>query len=236
MPKLFRVIAVLSAVLLFAAPASAGIDPVTGEWTPDYIESPVYFHCTGDTKVGNIHAVADGMTVSWDENKPTASYQSGAGCGSADTFLTGTADHNPIYDFTTAGYYTGNIDTVTIRLWAIEGAGRAVKDFAVNLHLKINGEDVLTRNTPATATAIPSSTGATRLYEVTVTGVNLASQLDSTTEHEVVLTVYPQFANSTGGGIAWVYDAAEIDSGLVFNDTTPAAKTIARNTPTTATP
>ena len=236
MPKLFRVLAVLCAMVLFAAPASAGVDPVTGEWTPDYVESPVYLHCTGDTKVGNLHSIADGMTVSWDANKPTASYQSGAGCGTADTALTGTSDHNPIYDFTVAGFYTGNIDTVTLRLWAIEGIGRAFDEFTVELHVKIDGEDVITRETPANAVPIASSTGAARLYEVTITGVDLSSQLDSTAEHEVVATVYPIFADGTGGGVAWVYDAAEIDSGLVFNDTTPAAKTVARNSPRSTTP
>ena len=236
MPKLKRLAAVLCALVVSAAPASAGIDPVTGEWTPDYIETPVFLHCTGDTKVGNLHAVADGMVVSWDENKPTTSYTAGGGCGTADTALSGTADHNPIYDFTTSGYYTGNIDTITLRLWAIEGAGRAFDEFTVDLHLKVDGEDVIARDTPAEAVAIPSSTGATRLYEVTVTGVDLSSQVDSTSEHEIIATVYPKFVDGSGGGIAWVYDAAEIDSGLVFNDTTPAAKTLARNVPRSVTP
>lgn len=231
MSKLSRLATLLCALLLVAAPASAGIDPVTGEWVPEYVETPTYMHCTGETKVGNVHAIADSQTVSFDENAPTTSYTAGGGCGTADTFLEGTADHNRIYDFTTSGYYTGNIDTVTIRLWAIETAGKRLNDFLVNLHLKIDGEDVLKRGTVGTAVAVPSSTGLTRLYEVTVTDVGLSTELDSTYEHDVVLTVYPQGPTNTGSPIAWVYDATEIDSGLIFNDTTPAQKTIARNVP-----
>ena len=235
MTKFSRAISLLCAVLLVSAPASAAIDPVTGVWVPEYVETPVYLHCNGDVKANNVHTIADSKTVTWDTTAPTASYTSGAGCGSADTWATGTTDHNPIYDFTTAGYYTGNIDTVTIRLWAIEGVGRTTNTFNVKLHLKIDGEDVIKRETAVPAVPIASSTGATRLYEVTVTGVDLGTQDDSIYEHDVVLTVYPQVANGTGGGIAWVYDAAEIDSGLVFNDTTPAATTIARNVPRSTT-
>lgn len=236
MPKLTRIAVMLSAVLLVAGPAAAYPDPTTGEWVPEYVESPVYLHCNGDTKVGNLHAVADSKVVTWDNVKPTKSFTSGAGCGTADTFVEGTADHNPLYDFTTAGFYTGNVDTITVRLWAIEGAGRAGNKFDVRMHLKVDGEDVIKRGTVVNAVPIPSSTGVTRLYEVTVTGVGLSTLADHTTEHDVTLTVYPVFANSTGGGVAWVYDAAEIDSGLVFNDTTPAVTTIARNVARSTTP
>lgn len=228
MSKLSRFATILCAVLLVAGPASAGIDPVTGEWIPEYVETPTYMHCNGDTKVGNFHALADSSVVTFDENAPTTSYTAGGGCGSADTQLEGTADHNPVYDFTTSGYYTGNIDSLTIRLWAIEGSGRRSPEFAVNLHLKIDGEDVLRRNTPATAVAVASSTGITRLYEVTVTDIDLSTLADHGYEHDVTLTVYPQGA-TTGSGVAWVYDATEIDSGLIFNDTTPAAKKLKRN-------
>lgn len=231
MSKLTRLITILSAVLLVAGPASAGVDPVTGEWIPEYVETPTYMHCNGDIKANNVHAVADNAVVQFDETAPTTSYTAGGGCGSADTFAEGTADHNPLYDFTTMGYHVGNIDSVTIRLWAIEGAAKRLAEFNVTLHLKIDGEDVLRRGTPATAVAVPSSTGITRLYEVTVTDIGLSTLADHTYDHDIVLTVYSQGPTGTGSGIAWVYDATEIDSGLIFNDTTPADKKIRRNVP-----
>ncbi len=235
MPRFSRIAAVLCAGVLAAAPASAA-HTAAGEFVPEYVETPVYFHCNGDTKVSNLHATLDSNYVSWDTNKPTASYTSGAGCGTADSAVEGTADRNPIYDFTVAGFYTGNVDTLTLRLWAIEGFGRTANKMDMKVHVTIDGEDVLKRGTVANAVPIASSTGATRLYEVTITGVDLGRESDHSTEHEVLATVYPQFVNRTGGGIVWVYDAAEVDSGLVFNDTTPAATTIARNVPRTPEP
>lgn len=229
MSKFVRVAAAAAAVLLVAGPASAGHTPPTEPFVPEYVERQVYLHCNGATKVSNVHATVDGVRVSWDDKKPTASFQSGAGCGTLDTFAAGTANHNPLYDFPIAGTFTGNIDNLTIRFWAIDASGsRLDNEFTVDLHLVIDGADVLKRPTLAYAPAVPSSTGIARLYEVTVTDIGLDSEADHEAEHSIELTAYSKFVD--GSGItAWVYDASEIDSGLVFNDKTPATKKIARN-------
>lgn len=223
MSKLVRLVAALAALLLVAGPAAADHTLPGEPFVPAYVETPVFLHCNGDTKVSNVHALLEDSLVSWDETAPTGSYTTGSGCGTADTFANGTADHNPAYDFPLRGTYTGNIDNITIRFWAIDAAGsRAFDEFTVDLHLIIDGKDILARPTQAHAMAIPSSTGIARLYEVTVTNVNLSSAADHTMEHDVQLTLYTKYVDGSGA-LAWVYDAAEVDSGLVFNDTTPAA-------------
>ncbi len=218
----------LGLVAAVAAPALAHHTPEGEVFVPVYTETPVYLHCNGATKVSNLHALVDGANVSWDETKPTTSYTAGGGCGTADTFLEGTANQNPAYDFPMTGYYTGNIKNITIRLWGIDASGsRAFNEWDVDLHLMIDGVDILARPTVTTVPMIESSTGLSRLYEVTITDIGLSSKWDHEVEHEVQLTVYPKYIDGSGV-VAWVYDAAEIDSGLVFNDTTPAAYTIPR--------
>jgi hypothetical protein len=218
-------------VMAIGGPAAATHTPAGEVFVPEYVETAEYLHCNGATKVGNVHATAEDNRVAFDTKKPTASYTTGAGCGTIDTFLAGSADHNPIYDFPVRGTFTGNIDNITIRYWGIDFCGsRALEEWTVDLHLVIDGIPILSREpaTEAHAPTINSSTGISRLYEVTVTKVGFNTLADHTAEHEIELTVYPKFVNGSGC-VIWVYDAAEIDSGLVFNDTTPSAVKIPRN-------
>ena len=219
-------------VMAVTGPAAATHTPPGEPFVPEYIETEEFLHCNGATKVGNLHATVDGTRVAFDTTKPTASYTTGAGCGTVDTFLAGTSNHNSIYDFPVRGSFTGNINNITIRYWGIDFCGsRALEEWTVDLHLVIDGVDILTR-TPATNASAPtinSSTGISRLYEVTVTNVRLNTPADHTIEHEIELTVYPKFVDGSGC-VIWVYDAAEIDSGLVINDTTPSAVKVPRNT------
>ena len=222
-------------VMGLAGPAGAAHTPEGEVFVPEYTETATYLHCNGGTKLSNAHATVDGVRVAFDTTKPTASYTSGAGCGTVDTFFGGTANHNPIYDFPIRGTYTGNINNITVRFWAIDfTASRALNEFTVDLHLVIDGTEILARNADGSAVeahapAIASETGIARLYEVTITKVGLSSLEDHTMEHEVEMTAYAKYIDGSGG-LVWVYDAAEIDSGLVFNDTTPSAVKVPRNT------
>jgi hypothetical protein len=230
-----RIVATAALLVMgLAGPATASHTLPGEPFVPEYVETATYLHCNGATKVGNVHATADGNRVAFDTTKPTASYTTGAGCGTLDTFLLGTADHNPIYDFPVRGTFTGNINNITVRFWAIDfTASRALEEFTVDLHLVIDGNPILVRNadgtaTPAHAPTIASSTGISRLYEVTVTKIGLDTLEAHETEHEIELTAYTKYVDGSGG-LVWVYDAAEIDSGFVINDTTPSAVKIPRN-------
>lgn len=223
----------ITAVLVMAVGGSAGAThtPDGEVFAPEFVETPVYLHCNGPTKLGNVHATVDSARVAFDTTKPAASVTTGAGCGTLDTFVAGTANHNPIYDFPVRGSFTGNIDNITVRFWAVElAASRALNEFTVDLHLVIDGVEILTR-APATLAHAPAQgdpNDPARLYEVTITKVGLDTAADHDMEHEVELTAYSKFANGSGINL-WVYDAAEIDSGLIFNDTTPSAVKIPRN-------
>lgn len=224
-----RVVAVLTALMTVAAPAAADHTPAGEPFVPEYVETPVYLHCNGAVKANNVHTVAENKFVSWDENQPTASFTTGAGCGYAETFFSGTSDHNPVYDFPIQGTFKGNIDNLTIRFWAIDVSGsRAFEEFTVDLHVQIDGRDIIARGTDAHAPVIDSSTGISRLYEVTVTDVGLSSLQAHEAVHDIRVTAYTKYVDGSGV-LAWVYDASEVDSGLVFNDTTPAAVQIPRN-------
>lgn len=203
--------------------------PSPTAFVPIYTETQVYLHCNGDTKAGQVNWAANNTLPTWDTTKPATSYQAGGGCGNPDTYAEGTADHNPVYDFPFEGYYTGNINNMTIRLWAIDVAGsRALEEFTVDLHVLIDGVPIIARGTVADAPMINSSTGLTRLYEVTITHINLSKESDHLAEHYVQVTPYVKYIDGSGV-LAWVYDATEIDSGIVFNDTTPAITRIKRN-------
>jgi hypothetical protein len=220
-------------VMGLSSPASANHTPPGEPFTPLYVETPVYLHCNGPARLGNVHATVDGDFVTWDGTKPTASATGGAGCGTLDTFAAGSSNHNPIYDFPVKGTFTGNIDNITISFWAIELAGsRALNQFTVDVHLQIDGQDILTRvkTNAARDYMTPSGDGTSpaRLYEVTVTKVKLDSEAAHTEEHLIEMTLYSKFINGSGINM-WVYDASEVPSGLTINDKTPAAVKIPRD-------
>lgn len=229
-----RIVVTTAFLVMAVGGPAAATHTLPGEpFVPQYVETAVYLHCNGDTKVGNFHATVEDTRVSFDTTKPTASYQSGAGCGTVDTFLSGAVNHNPIYDFPVRGTFTGNIKTITVRYWTIDaGLSRALNEMNFGLYLAIDGTDIVTRpgeNPNVTVTPVNSSTGISRLVEFTVTDVGLGSEADHTTEHEIELTMESWYTDTDTANI-WVYDAAEIDSGLVINDTTPAKVKVPRDT------
>jgi hypothetical protein len=230
MPSRIRVIATAALlVMAVAGPAGASHTPPGEPFVPEYIETANYLHCNGATKVSNAHALAESNFVQFNTTAPTASYTTGAGCGTVETFIGSTVPNNPAYDFPVEGTFTGNIKNLTVRFWAIDLAGsRALEEFTVDLSLTIDGETILAHGTDAHAPTIASSTGISRLYEVTVTNVGLSGEDDHEEEHSIQLTAATKFIDGSGV-LIWVYDATEIDSGLVINDATPSGIKIPRN-------
>ena len=219
-------------VMAIGGPAAATHTPAGEVFAPEYVETATYLHCNGATKFSNLHATVDGNRVGFNTTKPTASYTSGAGCGTVDTFLSGSANHNPIYDFPVAGTFTGNINNITVRFWTIDaGVSRVIDEMNFGAYLVIDGTDVVARPADApNVEVIPvnSSTGISRLVEFTFTNIGLSSEADHTAEHTIELTMEGWFTDTDAVNV-WVYDAAEIDSGLVINDTTPSAVKVPRN-------
>jgi hypothetical protein len=184
-------------------------------------EERVYFHCNGDTKVANVHAVADETIVGWSTTAPTASFTEGAGCGTADTGLTGAADHNPLYDAPFAGTFRGHIDSLTVHAHSLlPVTANLLDEFHVNVLLQINGRTIIDRETVVTAEAIESETGLSSLFEFTVTDIGLIDEERPTRLYSVQLTLMTHYLDDNNN---WVFDATEVDSGITFNPTEQAA-------------
>lgn len=224
-------------LILLAAPALA----THGGIHPTFRAESVYFHCTGPTKVYNVNWFAGGGPAPWDTNAPTQSYTQGAGCGSLDTFFYGTANDNP-YDAVFQGTFTGNLRDITVRLHnLLLGRARAESQTPLGVRLLIDGEPYLpgAYGTRVNVTPVLSSTGLSEYLEFSVTGLGSATEIlddqgnvidvattglatedgDGTTQHEILLTITPFFTPLIN---AFVWDATEIASGIVFNPATLA--------------
>jgi hypothetical protein len=192
--------------------------------TRELREERVYFHCNGETKVANVHAVADGRIVGWSTQAPTQSFTEGAGCGTADTALEGAADHNALYDAPFAGFFRGDLDSLTVHAHSIAvGSLRLQERFQVRLLLQINGRTIIDRETFVEGEAIVSDTGISSLLEFTVTDIGLIDEERPNRNHHVQLTLMTYYTDDVN---AWVFDATEVDSGITFNPSEPAAVTL----------
>lgn len=213
-----KIVGLSMAVLLlmsFAGPSTA--DPLD---LAELHTVRTYFHCADDIKVANVSAVANATEVSWDTTAPTTSFQQGGGCGHADTNLTGTADHNALYDAPFHGSYDGAIDSITFTVDAIDvGFSRVAGSIPFRLHLQIDGRDVVARDDSVIYDfqSTPSSTGLTDRITFTVTNIGLIYEKDDK-PHDIRATLYSHYLD---GQNQWVFDATEIDGGLTFNPEKP---------------
>lgn len=84
-------------------------------------------------------------------------------------------------------------------------------------------------NVAVNVTPVVSSTGLSELYELSITGIGLATEDgDGTTVHEI--TVYLDTDPSQANSI-WVWDTTEVPSGIVFNPATLATAQIQATPP-----
>ena len=216
-------------VMALTGPAAATHTPAGEVFAPEYAETAVYLHCNG-TKIGNVDAAANANRVTWDAKKPTASVTTGAGCGTLEPAVSGATNHNAFYDFPVRGTFTGNIKNITVRFWTIDTTPRALGKLFLRTLLVIDGTDIVPRATTGhtvEVAPVPSSTGIARLVEFTFTNIGLDSAEAHTAEHEIELTLESWYAVDTTANM-WVYDASEVDSGLIINDATPAGVRVPR--------
>jgi hypothetical protein len=214
------------ALLAALAVAALTVGPVAAE-EPEEPEAPVieeqrvYFHCNGDTKVANVHATLDSAIVGWSTEAPTASFTEGAGCGTVDTALTGSADHNPLYDAPFEGSFRGNLDSLTVHAHSLAPINANLADeFEVFVLLQVGGRTLVSRNTMVKADAIASATGLSSLFEFTVSDIGMVEPGVSTRSRQVQLTLMTRYLDDNNN---WVFDTTEVDSGITFNPSEPAA-------------
>jgi hypothetical protein len=240
----------LAAVAALATPALAA----HGGVHPSFRSESVYFHCTGPTKVQNVNHQLGSGAPSWNTTAPTQSYTQGAGCGTLDNFLY-LEDSESIYDASFRGTFTGNLRNLTIRLHnLLLGRVRTADSTPLAIRLLIDGEHYISSapgqpyGSLVEVSPVPSSTGATELLEFSIAGLGSATEVkdsqgnvidvkttglatedgDGAAEHEIVLIVTPFY---TPYNNAFVWDAAEIASGITFNPPTLAAAKLAATPP-----
>lgn len=194
------------AVLVLAAPAAA-----TG-YVPTFNPERVYFSCGGEAKAGAL----EHRTFAWGTTPPTTSYTANGGCGQLD--LSPHVGDEPVF----VGTHTGNLDRLTVHAWVIDaGLSRtgAFEDVWLTVSLSIDGTEVATAD-DVRVVPQPSSTGVSRLLELSVTHLGLTGE-DEAGEHEIELRL-GSMPYEDGDTIAWVLDATELASGVTFTPATLA--------------
>jgi hypothetical protein len=160
--------------------------------------------------------------------------QSGAGCGSVD--LGGVT--NPVYGPVFRATFTGNLRDFTVQLHhLVLSQVREGPALSIRVYADIDGIPPFPEGPQGgravTVAPVRSSTGASELFEFTVTDVGADDGSgaayedgDGLDEHE--LTVYVGLTEYPQPG-AWVWDTTQVPSGIVFNPATPAS--VAANKP-----
>ena len=225
MRKLILMFCVLA---LGAVPATASEVPV-----PTLRTETVYFHCEGTAKLANANQAQAGTLPSWNTTAPAQSVQQGAGCGWADpSALRSPQAGNSANDGAWRGTFTGNLETLTVRLHSISaGPGRTGAAQTFNVTLFVDGESMFGiasdgRAARAAVTLVPvvSSTQASSLYEFSIKDLPFKLEdADGTTTRQIILNV----AAASEPLMGWVYDTTEVPSGMTFNPATLAPVQVA---------
>ena len=209
-----RALLAAAASLIIAVPATADSHDV---FVPDLHEERGYLLCAGELKVQN-----NGASVGWDTAPPAASYTEGAGCGFADS---GPSDpeteavlgEDPTGELVIAGMYTGNLDSLSVHLHAIDGPWTRTELFGMELStsVEVDGTEIYNSNGSLLVPHVRSESGLTILGEYTITDIGLLDEADLT-EHEIVVRINSYYSDDLYG---FVWGASEIDSGVTLNPT-----------------
>lgn len=191
----------LAAVATLAMTATAQAVPNTPPLTP----TERFFECTTITPVGTIFDDTDAM--SWSDTAPTASYQSGAGCGWADPGLTGLNQPNQFYDAVYGGLYKGEINQIELTLYSLVDT---FGEKAIDVKVFVDGEEVFVGEGLTAATELAGQAAV----KATFTLENLAIP-SSTRDKYVVIAVANGYIDDVG---AWVHGAKEIPAGVRLFD------------------
>ena len=197
----------------------------------------VYAHCGDVEKVANVEG--DGSPFATDTTPPAASFQAGAGCGTADVVLTDAveAETREFLEFTAT--HTGNLDSLTLELHMIDAGIVRLSETAPTGDVPNPGDPVPTiafseiyAQTDVFITASDgetfrgytgearfpserSSTGISTRLRMTLTDIGLLDEDQAGTHTITVRVKTSDYYNGDSG--AWVLDATEVPTGIEFN-------------------
>jgi hypothetical protein len=236
---LVRALLVFVLVMGGAAPPAAAEED-DGFVPNDRLET-AWFACGGSTPEWALNYRLGDATPTWSADaEPEGSWTAGDGCGSAHPSLVNGTEQESPYNLSFAGTFTGNLDTVTVRLHnAFVGRSRGtggalpidvrvtVGDLSVFGVEEFTGTDIdggtfetVTHTGPATRTMTveprPSDDGLSEVFELSITEIDYLLP-DDDTEHRVVLTVAAPFSAANAQN-AWAWGAQETPSSITFNE------------------
>jgi hypothetical protein len=170
-----------------------------------------YFHCAGPGKVQNGSAVL--AQQNWNTTKPTASFQSGAGCGFLDApgpVRPSTIASNA-YDAYFSGLHGGAIETVRLELHNLV-TSRARQGDTITFNVRIWDASAVGVTPLAdrdfTVKPVASSTGATEMVQVEWSKLKIKAGPE---DRRLWISVHTEEAPQ-----GWVFDASEIPANVTF--------------------
>jgi len=187
-----------------------------------------YFGCVGPTKVQNAEAEA------WSTTAPSASFQSGAGCGSADLGALSGREDGVKQDFYAGGKHTGAIEAINVEVHSLLLTRlRARPDPGLQVELIVDGEDVLGGPADFRVEPVLSSTGLTEAYRFSIANpaefdeegneLPRVPLVSGTGEHTISLRFSPRFLDYQN---IWVWGATEVPGHVEINPATLTAPTV----------
>jgi hypothetical protein len=210
-------VAGMAAALALAAPAAAQ------EPEPDpLVNQSFYFKCQGPLKVQNQLARIKPV---WAEQKPTASFTSGAGCGFLDpAILVGTSAEAAPADGVFGGLWDQRVETMNVEVHDLllsQGQTALLGDYSFKVTLAIDGEEVISDEL-LEVVPTPSATGASQSFKFGISNLRLPKTDDP---RQFVIAIRSHYSDSAA---AWVFDASEVPAGVEFNPAKVARPTIKR--------
>jgi hypothetical protein len=162
-----------------------------------------FFTCQGDPNKAQTFFAGDPFT--WTAEKPATSYQAGGGCGYADTWVSGTATGNTIYDAIYGGSYAGAVRRFEFTLHHL-APHPVIATKEIDVRLEVDGE--MTFEGQLSATAVPSSTGASASDTFIINDIDLP---ETTAPKQFLLSVSSHYTDDPS---VWVHGASEFPSGV----------------------
>ena len=219
--------AILSVALPAAADEPAECRLIRGAATPEDLtddvevcRQDVWLH-KAEMPVGNAVATGSVAAPSWDTTEPEGEFQDAGvylASSEADIFVD---EGNPATRATFEGSFTGILDTLRFSLYLRSPYNEnSTGTLGATVHLSVDGE-VLHDNYDSAAIDLPM-TAVGDYFRVDGAFLNiyeymklLAMDLDPETEHTVKIGIVGWFFPAYES--AFLYDAAPVPSGLVFN-------------------
>ena len=170
-----------------------------------------WFNCAGPTPIGTI--ASDDPT--WSDSAPTASVQSGAGCGWLDPSPKGANQPNPLYDAVYGGTYNGEIRKIELTLYGPSSPLGKLTDIGITA----DGADVYKGSLTPTESAGPVQGISQYTFSIPAGAANVPASTDPKT---IAIAVAGTYLDEWTPG--WFHGAKEVPANVKFfgfDDLTP---------------